>query len=233
MARAGKIIIIEDKPDTLDEQIEQAKITLVKIRHGQAPITGLAGAAGVFTSYIHSIFKIHGPGTPRPRSIFHPQRQGLVEAAFTLVTGKRERPAEFYNVQLVVDEVQKDAEETQSMQQYADVLTESQQMIDNHLWPREVRLYGTLDTSWDLLGPLFEKSKDLQRWGTRLYTYMTERFKKGAQTRQDREEVAKAVEASKAAEMRAKAEKEARDKVAGELADAFVRKLDRDSDKPK
>jgi hypothetical protein len=226
MVGDGRAIPLNTETTSVQKRLNQFATYILDLHAGHASPALAPEATDLALSCVDEALGIYGQGTPRPKGIFQPQRDGLPEAMITLVAGKREKSAVFYNVSFDVGKTEAQAVKAKALMGYERVLARHLQRVENHAWVIEVDLYQTASTTWKVVGPVFERDDGLREWGTNLYKYMTERAEKAKETKEDREAVEKAVAASKAAEAKARAEKEAREKTADDLADAFVRALE-------
>jgi hypothetical protein len=227
---AGRIVRVPGGQDT-EQEARQGLSDLLKVKSKEKPVTAVPQAVRGILGFADELLGLHGPGEVKPKGTFQPQREGLADAAETLVEGKKEKKAEFHNVSINLEETERLAEEVKAQQKYEKVLEEHREKVQNHVWTKEVRLHKILSGAWVIAGPVFETKRGLREWGMKLYGYMTERGKKAAETREANEALLKEWETKKGREVEAKAEAKGREKLADELAKAFVRKLE-EEEKP-
>jgi hypothetical protein len=224
-ADAGEVLLLTPVASEAEQQLVRGLSRLVQVVRGQAGAERVGEALSLVLRAAGEQIGIVGAGESRSRRRFQPQRQGLTAAAGDLIADWQRQGHVFYNAPINLPEVQRITDRVSILQEHVADLSEAMDRAEGHLRPLELRLYQVLARTWTLLSPVFAANGRLRRWGALYYRYMTERHQRGVATRKDRQAQAAEVEEKTTAAAQAAEEKAVRDRVAEDLADAFMRKL--------
>jgi hypothetical protein len=191
---------------------------------GNADPQQVAEASRLFDGACQEMLGITGPAPAASPNAFRPEPR-VTEAAADLKRAKEELPGPCYNVTLQ-PEVPRLIRVTKGRTLLLNVHLGSAARIQGHLLGDRGKLHEWVVTNYPHIGPMFSRDVDMQQRYPDLYGYMTDRARKGAQTRKENEAREDAWTAKRSSEMEAAAEKKARARMAEDLTEAFLRHIE-------